>query len=461
VQQRGAGYEVEPAPPAEGFAPTLHRPRPRTDPEAIRADLDEGERRLQAGDPTSAVNLAERAIRKAPSSIEAHALLLRAQHALAAATPMVDVSREPEGTPAPEATRFPAWVLPASGAGALAAAGLVAALLGAFSGGEPRPAEPRREIEKPAARPRVVPPVTVPASPSPAKPPAVTEIAIDPQLERARGLVRQGAVPAAIDILEPLLTQTRDGRVRTAIDAALREVTSRIQRARAAAIGVNARERAAAQFVVADESAQLMARASKRNDYREAARIGLVAAAQFDEAAAEATRLAEAEDKPASTPAPSTPEPPVAIAPPAPAGDLKPEPPPVSNLPAPTPAPEAVPALDREKPAILAALNNYRSAYRNASVPEMIAVFPELPRERRQAYERAFKNKRDCPALDVQFGAPEIFLSGEDKASVTVLSTYICKPTTAQRDPEKPQTDVFQMRKAGDRWVITGMGAMK
>jgi hypothetical protein len=129
------------------------------------------------------------------------------------------------------------------------------------------------------------------------------------------------------------------------------------------------------------------------------------------------------------------------------------------------PPPSATPVvsvLERERPGILAALAQYSAAYRNRSVEAMEAVFPALPRERRQAYERAFKDRRGCPALDVRFGAAEIFLGADgQQANVTVVATYVCKPATAQDDPQVPQADVFQLRKNGDRWQIIGMGALQ
>ena len=471
LQQRGAAFEVTPAPPLDGFAATLHRPRPRTDAEEIRSELEEGERRLQAGDPTSAVNIAERIIQKAPSSVEAHALLVRAHGALALAAPAADAAFTDSYVPVPvPVERWPKWAVPAAAAGLVTAAATAAGLLGVFDRPEaPRvPLPPTPTVTRPADRnvdanpqTRVPPETRVPAE-TRVPPP---EPSLDPQLERARALLRQGELASAVSLLEPLLAETRDRRVRALLDATIRDVSTRVERARGAATTANARELAAAQLALAVESEQLMDRARRRNDYAETTRLGLGAVRQFEEATTEAGREAERRRVAAANAANTN------------GGGTNPPAPPKPEVPATTapivettntgtanPPPHApvVSVLDRERPAIMAALEGYRNAYRTRSVAAMEDVFPTLPRERRQAYERAFKDRRACPALDVQFGTAEIFLgSSGQQANVTVMATYVCKAATAQDDPLAPQADVFQMRKTGDRWQITAMGEIQ
>jgi hypothetical protein len=129
-----------------------------------------------------------------------------------------------------------------------------------------------------------------------------------------------------------------------------------------------------------------------------------------------------------------------------------PEPaPPVAPPPVATPSP-----LERERPAILAALNHYRAAYQSQSVDALRSVYPGLDREKAQAFERGMK---DCRAFEVAFGEPDIALNG-DNAFVEVQSTYICTPKTRQRPPAEPVKDVFRLRKSASSWIIVGMGAM-
>jgi hypothetical protein len=132
--------------------------------------------------------------------------------------------------------------------------------------------------------------------------------------------------------------------------------------------------------------------------------------------------------------------------------------------PAPTPrgsTPGAINPIVVERPAILAALERYRGAHRGRSIDALKGVYPTLAGERLQAKERSFKNRKACRDLDVLFGEPEISLTADGTvAHVSVLSTYVCVPVTGQARPQQPLPDVFQMKKDGDAWVITIMGAM-
>ena len=84
----------------------------------------------------------------------------------------------------------------------------------------------------------------------------------------------------------------------------------------------------------------------------------------------------------------------------------------------------------------------------------LVAVYPSLPRESRQALERAFG--RDCRDYDVTFGNIELALSPEDPtyATVTVRSIYTCQPKTAQAAQPQVVQDFFVLRKLGDGWLI-------
>jgi serine/threonine-protein kinase len=406
--ERGPTYEVPPAPPLADFAVTLHRPRPRADHDEIQSELEEAERCLQAGDPTSALNLAERVIQKVPSSVEAHALLVRAHGALALAGAVADAPLRPPDAPVPsrEVEPIRTWVFAAAGAGVIAAALTTAGVLGLFAPREPTPVEP----------------------PSAAEP------------------TTSASAPATSDALP-----TDRGPEHAPADEALKSppVMDVETRAAAAATANGPRDRGDA-----------------------AGREGPAATpAPQEHASARQTDSMPARNEPVRSP--EFVPPPSASVIPAPSRDLPPDPlPPPAVVETPEamtqpaePPPSATPVvsvLERERPGILAALAQYSAAYRNRSVEAMEAVFPALPRERRQAYERAFKDRRGCPALDVRFGAAEIFLGADgQQANVTVVATYVCKPATAQDDPQVPQGDVFQLRKNGDRWQIIGMGALQ
>jgi eukaryotic-like serine/threonine-protein kinase len=125
-----------------------------------------------------------------------------------------------------------------------------------------------------------------------------------------------------------------------------------------------------------------------------------------------------------------------------------------------TPAPVVPSLLDRERPGILQALNRYQSAYRERSVKSLSAVYPSLPRETRQALDRAFS--RDCRDYDVTFGNMQLALNADDPtyATVTVRTIYTCQPKTAQAARPEAVQELFVLRKLGDGWLIDSAGTM-
>ena len=153
-------------------------------------------------------------------------------------------------------------------------------------------------------------------------------------------------------------------------------------------------------------------------------------------------------------PAPSAATP--AAAPPAVAPDVST--PPLAATP---PHPVVVPGpLDRERPGILQALNRYQSAYRERSVKSLVSVYPSLPRETRQALDRAFS--RDCRDYDVTFGNMQLAVDADDPtyATVTVRTVYTCQPKTAQAARPEAVQELFVLRKLGDGWLIDSAGTM-
>jgi hypothetical protein len=203
---------------------------------------------------------------------------------------------------------------------------------------------------------------------------------------------------------------------------------ARVDRARSEAIRANARDAADA--------------AASEVEPRRAAAANATAAVAPDSAIVPHTPLSPVAAQPASNESP------------------KPEPS-TTSLPVAPPPVAVVNPIVRERPAILSALEQYRRAHQNRSSDALRAVYPGLAGEKLQAKQRAFKDNQVCRALDVQFGEPEILLAADGAvAHVSVMSTYMCTPSTGQARPHEPFPDVFQMRKDGDGWIITALGAM-
>jgi hypothetical protein len=116
----------------------------------------------------------------------------------------------------------------------------------------------------------------------------------------------------------------------------------------------------------------------------------------------------------------------------------------------------AVPPLEREQPLIERALARYVAAYQQRSLTALLEVYPSLRREERDGLQQAFA--KDCRAYEVQFQSPQIALLNAEAttAQVTVPATYICTPMVGQRQQRAETQDVFQLRKSGDQWQITG-----
>jgi len=114
--------------------------------------------------------------------------------------------------------------------------------------------------------------------------------------------------------------------------------------------------------------------------------------------------------------------------------------------------------LDTERPAIRRALALYQNAYREKNVRLLESVFPTLPRERKQAIERSFK---DCRDYDVEFTNFRMSLSDDPSfASVRVRTTYTCQPRTGQSAQPQTIEEVFELEKVDSAWLIESAGTM-
>jgi hypothetical protein len=439
LAERGPNFVLSTPAATVALAATLRR-GPTTSGLAdddLRSELQAASKCLESGDAARAADLAQRVIDRAPSSVEAHAILIRARRAMVG----LDLSsnHQPRIEPVRRNRRRNA-VLAAWAAAGLAAAATAAVLTGVFPGGTSTLVEP------------TPPPVVVDRPPEalssiPAEPPAVAPPDPAP------------VVPEGLEL-----------------EALARESIRRLERARVLAIGANARELASQPFNAASALAEVAQRAYDRRDYAEVVDAGATAARRFTEALtaaeteAERRRVAAAMNVPVEAPAIVASQPIEAESASVAPADLKTDPAPfVPTLAAVSPAPTLenavaaapVNAMVRERPAILAALEQYRAAYQNRNIDALKAVYPTLAGEQLQARERAFKDKRGCRALDVRFGDPVVSLTADATvAHVNVMSTYVCTPVTGQAKPQEPLPDLFQMRKQGDSWVIAVMGAM-
>ncbi len=117
--------------------------------------------------------------------------------------------------------------------------------------------------------------------------------------------------------------------------------------------------------------------------------------------------------------------------------------------------PELTP-LERERPAIEAAMERYRIAYRTRDLPAVATAFPTLPEDLRQTMQRTFKS---CLVYEVIFDGVQVQLAAgsESQAEVTLRSTHTCTPQSGGRQTTTTQGETFTLRKDGEAWVINGV----
>ena len=110
-------------------------------------------------------------------------------------------------------------------------------------------------------------------------------------------------------------------------------------------------------------------------------------------------------------------------------------------------------ALERERPGIEAAMERFRTAYRNRNLEGVTEVFPTLPGETGQAMQRSFD---DCLVYEVTFADMQVEMNLTDatQAQVDVRSTHTCTPNSGGRQTIAGQHDLFSLRKSGDDWRI-------
>ena len=115
-------------------------------------------------------------------------------------------------------------------------------------------------------------------------------------------------------------------------------------------------------------------------------------------------------------------------------------------------------ALEREQPAIEAAMERFRVGYRNRDLPAVTAAFPSLPGNLRQTMQKTFTS---CLVYEVVFDDMSIAIPpGDDSAAeVAVRSTHTCTPQSGGRQTTTSRDEVFSLTKDGDGWTISSVAA--
>ena len=107
--------------------------------------------------------------------------------------------------------------------------------------------------------------------------------------------------------------------------------------------------------------------------------------------------------------------------------------------------------------AMVGAVNRFRFAYNQKDLKALAQVFPSMPRELSQEWERSFKN---CRTVTLTYSNVQPALLTPDTGIVRIRSTYTCQPPSRQAPIDIAQDDVFELQKAGDFWSIYNLGAM-
>jgi ketosteroid isomerase-like protein len=112
--------------------------------------------------------------------------------------------------------------------------------------------------------------------------------------------------------------------------------------------------------------------------------------------------------------------------------------------------------LEHERPAIEAAMERYRLAYRNRDLEAVTTEFPTLPASLRQTMQRTFKG---CLVYEVVFDGVQVQLAAqsEAQAEVALRSTHTCTPQSGGPQTTSAQNETYTLRKTGEAWVIDGV----
>ena len=110
-------------------------------------------------------------------------------------------------------------------------------------------------------------------------------------------------------------------------------------------------------------------------------------------------------------------------------------------------------ALEREGPAIDAALSQFRTAYRTRDIDAMMAVFPTLPPTTKQAMRRTFAT---CLVYEVTYDGIQVAIDPQNdtRATADVRSLHTCTPASGGRETTTDEHDIFSLRKQGEAWLV-------
>jgi hypothetical protein len=214
--------------------------------------------------------------------------------------------------------------------------------------------------------------------------------------------------------------------------------------AETSAMFYKATDLAPGSFAAGAEAKTLAQRAFTREDYRQAGRQAIAAAASFRRAADEARTAADArkledarnarrDETPAAPRAETTaPEPPRPTAP-------------------------RLSATDSQ--GISDALNRFKKAYIGRDVNAIRRVIPSVPDQQMKVWRNNFDQ---CRTVDVDHSGIRTLIDPENPTSVTVhvRSTYYCQPKIRAPEQQVVQEDVFTLRKVSENWVIDRMGSL-
>ena len=109
--------------------------------------------------------------------------------------------------------------------------------------------------------------------------------------------------------------------------------------------------------------------------------------------------------------------------------------------------------LERERPAIGLALEQFRVAYRTRDMEAMMVVFPVIPTQTEQAMRRTFNT---CLVYEVMYDGVRVSMDANDStlATADVRSSHTCTPKSGGRETTTDRHDILSLRKVGDAWLV-------
>jgi len=109
--------------------------------------------------------------------------------------------------------------------------------------------------------------------------------------------------------------------------------------------------------------------------------------------------------------------------------------------------------LERERPAISLALEQFRAAYRTRDMEAMTAVFPSIPAQTEQAMRRTFNT---CLVYELNYDGVRVRMDADDDrlATADIRSSHTCTPKSGGRQTITDRHDILSLRKVGDTWVV-------